>query len=222
VDLLIDAFVPETTRPASDAAKRALDVLGSLVLLAVFSPAFVVAFIAVKLTSPGPALFRQVRIGRRGEPFTMLKFRSMRVDAGHAIHNDYVTWFITKSGQEPRNGDEVFKLTTDPRVTPVGQWLRKTSLDEVPQFWNVLRGEMSLVGPRPPLPFEVDKYQPWHRRRVLEAKPGLTGLWQVNGRSRTTFDEMVRMDLAYVRTRSLWSDLRIIAATPLAMFKGGA
>ncbi len=222
VDLLLDAFVPAPTRPASDAAKRALDVLGSAVLLAVFAPVMLAAYLAVRWTSPGPALFRQTRIGRRGQPFTMLKFRSMRVDAGHAIHNDYVTWFITKSGQEPRNGDEVFKLTRDPRITTVGHWLRKSSLDELPQFWNVLRGDMSLVGPRPPLPFEVDKYQPWHRRRVLEAKPGLTGLWQVNGRSRTTFDEMVRMDLAYVRTRSLWADLRILAATPLAMFKGGA
>jgi lipopolysaccharide/colanic/teichoic acid biosynthesis glycosyltransferase len=220
VDLLLDAFVPVRTQPLSDAAKRGLDVVGSLLLLLAFSPIALIAYLAVRWTSPGPALFRQVRIGRRGEPFTMLKFRSMRTDAGHAIHNDYVTWFITSSGQQPRTGDEVFKLTSDPRITPVGGWLRKTSLDELPQFWNVLRGDMSLVGPRPPLPFEVEKYQPWHRRRVLEAKPGITGLWQVKGRSRTTFDEMVRMDLAYVRTRTLWTDIKILVATPLAMVKG--
>ena len=220
VDLLIESFVARASRPASDVAKRALDVVGSAALLALFSPVMLGAFVAVKLSSPGPVLFRQPRVGRRGEPFTMLKFRSMRVNAGHAIHNDYVTWFITSSGKAPRTGDEVFKLTNDPRVTAVGHWLRKTSLDELPQFWNVLRGDMSLVGPRPPLPFEVDKYQPWHRRRVLDAKPGITGTWQVKGRSRTTFDEMVRMDLEYARTRSLWTDIKILAATPLAMVKG--
>lgn len=220
VDLLIDSFVPVVSRPVGDAAKRVLDVLGSSLLLAIFLPAMVMSYLAVRLTSPGPVLYRQVRIGRRGEPFTMLKFRSMRTDGGHAIHDAYVTWFITASGRQPRSGGEVFKLTMDPRITRVGQWLRRTSLDEVPQFWNVLRGEMSLVGPRPPLPFEVDKYQPWHRRRVLEAKPGITGAWQVKGRSRTTFDEMVRMDLEYARTRTLWTDLTILAATPLAMLKG--
>jgi lipopolysaccharide/colanic/teichoic acid biosynthesis glycosyltransferase len=220
VDLLIGAFVPLQSHPLGDAAKRLLDIVGSIALLALFSPAMLLSFLAVRLTSPGPALFRQVRIGRRGEAFTMLKFRSMRTDAGHAIHNDYVTWFITSSGQQPRSGNEVYKLTNDPRITRVGHWLRKSSFDELPQFWNVLRGDMSLVGPRPPLPFEVEKYQPWHRRRVLETKPGITGLWQVNGRSRTTFDEMVRMDLEYARTRSLWTDLKILAATPLAMVKG--
>ena len=220
VDLLIDTFVPPARRPASDRAKRALDITGSLALLALFSPAMLAAYIAVKLSSPGPVLFRQERVGRRGDPFTMLKFRSMRTDAGHAIHKDYVTWFITSSDKQPRADGEVFKLTADPRITRVGHWLRKTSLDELPQFLNVLRGDMSLVGPRPPLPFEVDKYQPWHRRRVLDAKPGITGMWQVKGRSRTTFDEMVRMDLEYARTRSLWTDIRILAATPRAMVKG--
>jgi lipopolysaccharide/colanic/teichoic acid biosynthesis glycosyltransferase len=114
----------------------------------------------------------------------------------------------------------VFKLTNDSRVTPAGHFLRKTSLDELPQFWNVLRGDMSLVGPRPPLPFEVERYQPWHRRRVLEAKPGITGSWQVYGRSRTTFDEMVRLDLRYARSHSLWTDIKLLAATPLAMLTG--
>ena len=206
--------------PGRDFAKRALDIAGSLGLLALFSPVMLAIWAVVKRTSPGPVLHQQVRIGRRGEPFTMFKFRTMHVNAGHAVHQDYMAWFITSSGRTPRTGDEVFKLTNDPRITPPGRFLRRTSLDELPQFWNVLRGDMSLVGPRPPLPFEVEQYQPWHRRRVLEAKPGITGTWQVKGRSRTTFDEMVRMDLEYARTHSLWTDIKILAATPRAMFKG--
>ena len=220
VDLLVEAFVPERRHPGRDFAKRALDIAGSLGLLLLFSPALLLTWAVVKRTSPGPVLHRQVRIGRRGEPFTMYKFRTMYVNAGHGVHHDYMTWFIQSSGRTPRTGDEVFKLTNDPRITRPGRFLRKSSLDEVPQFWNVLRGDMSLVGPRPPLPFEVENYQPWHRRRVLDAKPGITGAWQVKGRSRTTFDEMVRMDLEYARTHSLWADIRILAATPRAMFKG--
>ncbi len=195
VDLLVEAFITPRARRWREAAKRGLDIVGSLGLLALFAPILLGVSLAVKWTSPGPVLYRQIRVGRREEPFTMLKFRTMHAGADHAIHQDYVNWFITSSGRQPRKGDEVFKLTDDPRITPVGHFLRRTSLDELPQFWNVLRGDMSLVGPRPPLPFEVERYQPWHRRRVLEAKPGITGLWQVEGRSRTTFDEMVRLDL---------------------------
>jgi lipopolysaccharide/colanic/teichoic acid biosynthesis glycosyltransferase len=220
VDLLLDTLVPQRAQPGCDAVKRGLDIFGSLMLLVLFAPLLLAVFAAVKWTSPGPALFRQVRIGRRGEPFTMLKFRTMHVNAGHGIHQDYMAQFIKSSGHQPRTGNEVFKLTNDPRITPPGRFIRKTSLDELPQFWNVLRGDMSLVGPRPPLPFEVEQYQPWHRRRVLEAKPGLTGPWQVHGRSRTTFDEMVRLDLRYARTHSLWTDIKILAATPRAMLKG--
>jgi lipopolysaccharide/colanic/teichoic acid biosynthesis glycosyltransferase len=220
VDLLLEAFIPERRHLWRDGTKRALDIIGSIVLLAMFSPLLLAAAALVRLTSPGPALFRQVRVGRRGVPFTMLKFRTMYADAGHAIHQDYVTWFIKSSRQQPTGGTEVFKLTDDPRITRVGHLLRRTSLDELPQFWNVLRGEMSLVGPRPPLPFEVEQYQPWHRRRVLEAKPGVTGPWQVFGRSRTTFDDMVRLDLRYARTHSLWTDIKILAATPAAMISG--
>ena len=220
VDLLIDAFVPQRKHPGRDLAKRALDIVGSLGLLALFSPALLVIWAVVNRTSPGPVLHHQVRIGRRGEPFTMYKFRTMHVNAGNAVHRDYMTWFIKSSGQQPRTGNEVFKLTDDPRITPTGRFLRKTSLDELPQFWNALRGDMSLVGPRPPLPFEVERYQPWHRRRVLDVKPGITGLWQVNGRSRTTFDEMVRLDLRYARTYSLWTDIKILAATPKAVISG--
>jgi lipopolysaccharide/colanic/teichoic acid biosynthesis glycosyltransferase len=220
VDLLLDAFVPQRKQPWRDAAKRGLDILGSIALLTLFAPVLLAVFVAVKWTSPGPALYRQIRVGRRGEPFAMLKFRSMYVNAGHGIHQDYMSQFIKSSGHQPRAGNEVFKLTNDPRITPPGRFIRKTSLDELPQFWNVLRGDMSLVGPRPPIPFEVEQYQPWHRRRVLEAKPGVTGSWQVNGRSRTTFDEMVRLDLRYARTHSLWTDIMILAATPRAMVKG--
>ena len=220
VDLLLEAFVPQPERPGRDAAKRTLDIIGSLAMMALFAPAMLVALAAVKWTSPGPAMLRQVRVGRRGRPFKMLKIRTMYVNAGHGVHQDYMTWYIKSSGQQPRTGTEVFKLTNDPRITPPGRFLRKTSLDELPQFWNVLRGDMSLVGPRPPLAFEVEQYQPWHRRRVLEAKPGITGLWQVSGRSRTTFDDMVRLDLRYARTYTLWTDVRILAATPRAMFKG--
>jgi lipopolysaccharide/colanic/teichoic acid biosynthesis glycosyltransferase len=220
VDLLLDAFAQPRRELARDAAKRGLDILGSLALLALFSPVLLGVFAVVKWTSPGPVLYRQVRVGRWGRQFEMLKFRTMYRNVDHGVHQDYVAWFITSSGQKPRTGNEVFKLTNDKRITRAGHFLRKTSLDELPQFWNVLRGDMSLVGPRPPLPFEVEKYRPWHRRRVLEAKPGVTGPWQVYGRSRTTFDEMVRLDLGYARSHSLWGDIKLLAATPRAMFSG--
>jgi lipopolysaccharide/colanic/teichoic acid biosynthesis glycosyltransferase len=155
------------------------------------------------------------------KPFMMLKFRTMRVDADDAIHHQFVSSFIKPSGRSTETGKTgLFKIEDDPRVTSIGRFLRKSSLDELPQLWNVLRGEMSLVGPRPPLQYEVEQYQSWHRRRVLEAKPGLTGLWQVSGRSRTTFDEMVRLDLRYARTYSVWNDIKILLATPRAVISG--
>jgi lipopolysaccharide/colanic/teichoic acid biosynthesis glycosyltransferase len=219
--LLGDFRTPGNNTSISDALKRGLDVLGSLALLMLMSPVMVLIAILVKATSRGPVFFRQERIGQRGKPFTMLKFRSMRPDAGHAIHKDYVTWFIKSSGQaKDAAGAGVFKITNDPRITAVGRILRNTSLDEFPQFINVLRGEMSLVGPRPPLPYEVEQYKSWHLRRVLEAKPGITGLWQVTGRSRTTFDEMVRLDIRYARSVSLWTDVKILLATPRAVISG--
>jgi len=138
------------------------------------------------------------------------------------IHRDYVERFIAGKAKEARNqsGSVVYKIMNDPRVTPAGRWLRKLSLDELPQFWNVLRGDMSLVGPRPPVAYEFRVYDIWHRRRVLEVKPGVTGLWQVSGRSRTSFDDMVRLDLRYSQSWSLWLDLKILAATPRAVFTG--
>jgi exopolysaccharide biosynthesis polyprenyl glycosylphosphotransferase len=201
--------------------KRVIDIVGSAGLLLLLSPLFLLIAVLIKLKSPGPVFFRQVRVGQNAEPFTMLKFRSMHVNADTGVHQAYVTQFIKSAVAAAETGaDKIFKLASDSRVTPVGRILRKTSLDELPQLWNVLRGDMSLVGPRPPLPYEVEEYQPWHRRRVLEAKPGITGLWQVTGRSRTTFDEMVRLDLQYARTRSLWTDIKILLATPRAVIDG--
>ena len=208
-------------KTAYDAAKRGLDVLGSLTLLLLLSPVFLVISAVVKAGSRGPVFFGQMRVGQMMKPFRMQKFRTMRVDADPALHREYVASFIHSTAQpQLAGGNAVFKLTNDPRVTRVGRVLRKTSLDELPQLWNVLRGEMSLVGPRPPIPYELEQYKPWHCRRILEAKPGITGLWQVAGRSRTTFDEMVRLDLRYARTCSLWNDLKILAATPAAVFSG--
>ena len=219
---LIEWRSPSRAQMAYHAIKRGLDFAGSLALLLLMSPIFFVIAVLLKLTSPGPVLFRQARVGRMGKPFTMLKFRSMRVDADHKLHQEFVSTFIKSSTQScPKEGETPeFKLTKDPRVTPIGRLLRKTSLDELPQLLNVLRGDMSLVGPRPPLSYEVEQYRPWHWRRVLEAKPGLTGLWQVYGRSRTTFDDMVRLDIRYIRTCSLRNDVKILLATPRAVISG--
>lgn len=199
--------------------KRAMDIVGSFIALLVFLPAIALIGVLVKLTSKGPALFCQKRIGQYGEEFTFFKFRTMYVDNDPEIHREYVTRLIAGGGNLGQ-GKGIYKLTNDPRVTPFGRFLRRSSLDELPQFVNVLMGDMSLVGPRPPLLYEYERYQTWHKRRVLELKPGLTGLWQVEGRSRKTFDEMVRMDLKYAYIRSLWVDLRIICQTPGAMFSG--
>jgi exopolysaccharide biosynthesis polyprenyl glycosylphosphotransferase len=205
----------------NDRLKRLLDIVASSAMLLLLSPVFLLIAILVKLNSRGPVFFRQVRVGQAGKPFTMLKFRSMKVNAAESLHHDYVTQFIKASGQaQGTKGNQLFKIANDPRVTTIGRVLRKTSLDELPQLLNVAKGEMSLVGPRPPLQYEVDQYKAWHCRRVLEAKPGITGLWQVTGRSRTTFDEMVRLDLRYVRTSSLWTDVKILLATPRAVISG--
>jgi lipopolysaccharide/colanic/teichoic acid biosynthesis glycosyltransferase len=203
--------------------KRMMDVTGSLVLLTMLSPVFFFIAAAIKLTSRGPVLFRQQRIGEHGTPFTFLKFRSMYVNNDSSEHKEYVRQLIAgQAAKHPANGNSegVFKLTNDSRITRVGSFLRRTSLDELPQFVNVLRGEMSLVGPRPPVPYEVEAYAAWHRRRLFEAKPGITGLWQVQGRSRIGFDDMVRLDLRYARTSSPWLDLKILLQTPRAVIAG--
>ena len=205
------------------AMKRSMDVLGSLLLLALLSPVFLVIAAAIKLTSRGPILFRQQRIGEHGVPFIFLKFRTMYANNDSSQHKEYVRQLIAgQAAKQPTSGpgEGVFKLTNDPRITQVGNFLRRTSLDELPQFLNVLRGQMSLVGPRPPVPYEVEAYATWHRRRLLEAKPGITGLWQVQGRSRVGFDDMVRLDLRYARSCSPWLDLKILLQTPKAVIAG--
>ena len=203
--------------------KRVMDVSGSLALIILLSPVFLLIAIAIKLTSKGPVLYKQKRLGRFGKSFTCLKFRSMKPDSNSKIHQEFITQVIkgTYDGNPAESGAPVYKMTRDPRVTRVGQLIRRTSLDELPQFFNVLKGEMSLVGPRPPIAYEYKEYDVWHRRRVLEVKPGITGLWQVRGRSRVRFDDMVRLDLQYARGWSLWLDIRILLATPRAVAFGG-
>lgn len=203
--------------------KRAIDVLGSSLALIFLAPVFAAIALLIKLTSSGPVLFCQERLGEYGRPFKLLKFRSMHTNNDSRVHQQYVASLIAGKGdlkQPNGNRNGAYKLTNDSRITPLGKFLRKTSLDELPQFFNVLKGEMSLVGPRPPLAYEFDLYHTWHKARVLEIKPGITGLWQVKGRSRTTFDEMVRLDLQYARSWSVWLDLKILLQTPMAVFSG--
>jgi exopolysaccharide biosynthesis polyprenyl glycosylphosphotransferase len=194
-------------------AKFTFDILLSGLLLLLLSPFLAIVAIAIKASSPGPVLFRQRRIGLRGRPFTMLKFRTMRNGAEREVERLRSEWGVT---------DVMFKLKNDPRITPVGRLLRRLSLDELPQLFNVVKGDMSLVGPRPPLPEEVTRYEDWHFER-LEVLPGLTGLWQVSGRSDLSFDECVRLDLFYVENWSLAYDLYILAKTiPVLFSKRGA
>jgi lipopolysaccharide/colanic/teichoic acid biosynthesis glycosyltransferase len=218
-----DLFIPSSDQRALLRVKRMMDIAGSAFMLIVCLPLFAVIALAVKLTSKGPILFRQDRIGQYGRRFTFLKFRSMRANNDESVHKEYVKQLIAGVAdriQTNGNGEGVFKLAGDKRITPIGKFLRKTSLDELPQFLNVLRGDMSLVGPRPPLPYELAAYQTWHRRRVLQVKPGITGLWQVTGRSRVRFDDMVRLDLRYAISWSPWLDFKILLRTPGAVIKG--
>jgi lipopolysaccharide/colanic/teichoic acid biosynthesis glycosyltransferase len=203
--------------------KRAMDIAGSVLMLVFCAPLLLLIAAMVKATSKGPVLFRQHRVGQYGRRFTFLKFRSMRVDNDPSVHREYVTKLIAGEADRVKAGAPgtgVYKLANDNRITGIGMFLRKTSLDELPQFVNVLKGDMSLVGPRPPIPYELAAYQTWHRRRVLEVKPGITGLWQVTGRSQVKFDDMVRLDLRYATSWSPWLDLKILLRTPGAVIKG--
>lgn len=206
--------------------KRLMDIVGAITGMILFLPAFMIVSLIIKATSPGPVLYKQKRVGYKSVIFTLMKLRSMRTDGDSKIHQEYVTNLIKGQHHSVNNGTTqkpLYKLKGDPRITPIGRFIRKTSLDEIPQFLNVLMGSMSLVGPRPPIPYEVDLYQDWHLQRVMQAKPGITGLWQVYGRNKTSFDEMVRLDLQYLKRRSIWLDCKLIVKTLFVLlnFKSG-
>jgi lipopolysaccharide/colanic/teichoic acid biosynthesis glycosyltransferase len=207
---------------SGDVAKRALDIVLSVAALVILAPLLVALWLLVRSTSPGPGLFRQERLGRGMRPFSMLKLRSMYIGDSDQIHREYVAGLLVGAqGPGPRG---LFKLETDPRITPVGAWLRRISLDELPQLFNVLRGDMSMVGPRPALPWEAEMWPsvyPEYRRR-FEVRPGITGMWQVSGRSRLSVEEAFKLDAEYVQRHSLGLDLVILARTLPALFSDGA
>lgn len=211
-----DSFI--CINPGYVRMKRIVD-LSLTVLFAPFLLVLVaIVALLIRFDSPGPVLFRQKRIGAGGIEFTMYKFRSMYVHCDDAAHRQAIEKFMNGSRLNG-NASSSYKLEADPRITRIGRFIRATSLDELPQFWNVLRGEMTLVGPRPPISYEVACYNTYHRLR-LSGKPGLTGLWQVYGRSRVTFQEMIEMDIAYLQRQSIWQDLKLIILTVPIMFKG--
>ncbi len=218
-------FIPvDTTRyyGACGRVKRAFDVLLATAILVVVSPLMLLIALLVKRSSSGPVLFVQERLGRDGQPFRFYKFRSMAHNSDDAIHRQFAAMFINgdKSGcVESNEGEEVFKLKKDPRITAIGNFLRRSSLDELPQLFNIIKGEMSLVGPRPPIAYEIENYQPWHMER-LKAVPGLTGLWQVSGRSSVSFEEMVRLDVRYINEWTPMLDLKILPKTIPVVLKG--
>jgi exopolysaccharide biosynthesis polyprenyl glycosylphosphotransferase len=191
--------------------KRGLDIIGSGAALLALSPVFATIALLIKLEDRGPVLFRQVRVGRHGREFRMLKFRSMRVDAEARLKE-----LLAKN---QHSGGVTFKIKDDPRVTRIGKWIRKYSLDELPQFWNVFRGDMSLVGPRPPVPREVALYTLADRRR-LAVKPGITCIWQISGRAEIDFPGQVKLDVRYIESRSFWEDIKILLKTVPAVLTG--
>jgi len=199
--------------------KRSIDVVVALFLLLLFGPLILVLAVAIRLHSPGPVLYRQQRIGKDGKPFFMLKFRSMRENSDTQVHREHVQRLMRENVGPGEGGAKSLKMGSDPRITGLGKILRKLSLDELPQLINVLRGEMSLVGPRPPMPYEYELYNDWHKLR-LQVLPGITGLWQVTARNQVSFEEMVQLDLYYIEHMSLWLDLKIMIKTPLEMLSG--
>ncbi|GCE17416.1 sugar transferase [Dictyobacter kobayashii] len=205
-------------------AKRALDLTFTLLIAPFVILVGIIVAICIKLNSEGPIFFRQKRIGQNGVEFEMLKFRSMYVNSDQMAHREKILQYM--NGQklnEDSSGKMAYKDVQDPRITKIGRFIRKTSLDEIPQFWNVLKGQMSLVGPRPPLPYEVELYTS-HEWLRMAGKPGLTGTWQVYGRSRVTFQNMIEMDIEYLEHQSIWNDLKLIVLTvPVMVFsRGGA
>ena len=206
------------------AMRRVVDIVFALGLILLFSPILIGVAIAVRLDSRGPALFRQRRVGYDEREFTLFKFRSMRLDADPRGHQEYVTALIKGADAvEAGGGDKLYKIAVDNRITPVGRFIRRWSLDELPQFFNVLLGDMTLVGPRPSIPYEVEEYPTWYLQR-FSVKPGLTGLWQVSGRSERSYEEMVRLDVQYTERRSVALDLSILVKTPWTVLsrKGAA
>jgi lipopolysaccharide/colanic/teichoic acid biosynthesis glycosyltransferase len=209
------------TEVGSDAAKRALDLMVASVAIIVLGPVIAVLAAVVWLTSPGPAFFRQERLGRGERPFTLLKLRSMRANNDDRIHREYVTSLLSDDDSNAVRHGGIFKLDKDPRITPIGAWLRKTSLDELPQLFNVFSGRMSLVGPRPVLAWEAEMFRE-HERERFKVKPGITGLWQVSGRNKLTFREQLVLDVDYVYRRNLILDLAILVRTLPAMIRDRA
>ncbi|MBN1202253.1 MAG: sugar transferase [Anaerolineae bacterium] len=220
-------------KPVYFRCKRGIDIIASVLLLLFLAPLLSVIALLIKLDSPGPVIFAQDRVGlkrtngRRGKwelcTFTCYKFRTMQHNADSSLHRAFIQAFINDDdeGMAALNGEDTQtrKLVRDPRVTRVGRLLRNSSLDELPQLLNVLRGDMSLVGPRPPIPYEVDMYRNWHLRR-LETIPGLTGVWQISARSEADFDQMVNLDIWYIEHQSLWLDLKILFKTPIVVLRG--
>jgi lipopolysaccharide/colanic/teichoic acid biosynthesis glycosyltransferase len=206
-----------STASMSVSMKRAIDLAGSTIALILLSPLFLVISIAVMLDSRGPVFFRQTRVGKDGVVFTCLKFRSMHRNADERVHQAAIQRLMAGERLSDDEGSP-FKLTHDPRVTRVGSFLRRTSLDELPQLINVFRGEMSLVGPRPAIPYELENYKDWHHLRY-QVKPGITGLWQVEGRGALTFDEMLRLDVEYATHWTVGTDVRLMARTIPAVLR---
>lgn len=204
--------------PTLPTSKRCIDVVLAGIALVLLSPVLAAVAVAVRLSSPGPVLFRQERLGQGGQPFIMLKFRTMYVGRSDAAHRSYVTRLLTEESPATGGAAPLFKLQCDPRVTPLGQWLRRTSLDELPQLINVLVGDMSLVGPRPVLAWEVQLYRGDEHRR-FDVPPGITGLWQVSGRNRLSMRQALALDVEYVRRHSLWFDLVILVRTIPALIR---
>ena len=193
--------------------KRAIDIIGSSIGLLLLSPVLLMVAAVIKFVSPGSVFFRQQRVGKSGKVFTLYKFRTMHENNDTSLHSEYLKKLINGERDEEK---PMVKINNDPRIIPFGNIIRSTCLDELPQLFNVLRGDMSLIGPRPPIPYEADEYLRWHTRR-FDITPGLTGLWQVSGKNRTTFKEMIRLDIKYAAERSLWLDLKILFKTPLVV-----
>lgn len=219
---LITVQWAEQHAPAGyETLKQAIDVWASLLVLGLGLPIWLLIALAIKLTSAGPVFYRGTVVGKGGQPFRYYKFRTMVVGGDNTAHKEWLEKFVKEDAafSQGEGGQKVFKVVDDPRITPVGRWLRKLSLDEVPQMLNVLRGEMSLVGPRPPVPYEYEHYDDTAKQR-LSVTPGITGLYQVTARSQVGFSEMLAIDLDYIRRRSIWLDLWIMLKTPWVMLTG--